>query len=184
MLRNAVSYGKKTPEYHDLFEAVRTAAWDEMRRIGWVTAEDRVEVHLRRYCVDYRSRDASNLGKCEFDAMARWKHGQPIEGFPGIYVNDAQVRPFPDVVVDPREGARDRIAIAVFRVALFGEVAKRRRVAKPSMTVVPAGAPTSAEAILSTVRGGYAVLAGEKIPIAKALALIENEGSDRGRRRR
>lgn len=177
MWAQGVRYGKKTPEYHDLFVAVRQAAWEQINATGWETATDRVEVHLRRYVPDHRQRDSSNFGKVEFDAMARWKHGEPCVGFPGIYVNDMLVRPFPDVVVDPREGAVDRIAIAVFRVVMFGDVAPAKRRRGPI-----ADTPASVAAKASTAAAigeRFALLNGKPVRMEEALAMVNREGSGR-----
>jgi hypothetical protein len=114
MWAQGVRRGRKTPEYHYLFGAVRDAARVEMERVGWVTAVGRVEVHLRRYMVTLLGADPSNLAKCELDAMAPARAGE--DPFPGVYANDRLVRPFPDIVYDPAPDAVDRIAIAVFRL--------------------------------------------------------------------
>lgn len=185
MWASGVRYGKKTPEYHDLFVAVREAAWAEVKRTGWETAADRVEVHLRRYVTNNRARDAANFGKCELDALSRWNHGQPCQGFPGVYVDDALVRPFLDVVIDPREGAVDRIAFAVFRVVLFGadRAPKRRR---PAVTLAPPELKPHESIVTNGKPKSYRLptLNGQPITMEKARELIEDAGSaNKGRRR-
>lgn len=180
MWAQGVRYGKKTPEYHDLFVAVREAAWEAIKSTGWETAEERVEVHLRRYVPDYRQRDSSNLGKVELDAMRRWKNGEPCVGFPGVYVDDNLVRPFPDVVVDPREGAVDRIAIAVFRVVLFGAAAPAKRKAPRPAPIAAAATEVSKFRKSETAAeqlgdGRLPTLNGKTIRMEDALALIHKE---------
>jgi hypothetical protein len=96
--------GRKSPEFHALFEAVKIAAEYEMLG-GWTTATYLVEVHLKRYLTTRKSTDSSNLGKCEIDALQA----------AGVVVNDSLVRLFADVQYDPSPGAIDRISLVVIR---------------------------------------------------------------------
>jgi hypothetical protein len=162
MWASGVRYGKKTPEYADLFRIVRETAHAVMQATGWETATDRVEVHLKRYVPDRRRTDAGNLGKCEMDSMAPWKPGQPgPESFLGVYEDDRLVRPFPDVVYDPTPDAMDRIAIAVFR--LFTETPAVRN-PRPRVPAAQRSAPVPA--------GPVPTLNGKPITVSEALSLI------------
>lgn len=168
MWASGVRYGKKTPEYADLFAIVRETAHATMQATGWETATDRVEVHIRRYVPDRRRTDAGNLGKCELDAMAPSRPGE--RDFPGVYEDDRLVRPFPDVVYDPTPEAMDRIAIAVFRLFTESLAPKKTR---PRAAVAQRSAPVPA--------GPVPTLNGKPITIGEALSLI---GRDGGKARR
>lgn len=174
MWATGLRYGAKTPEYVDLFRAVRLAAWDEIRSSEWKTATDRVEVHLRRYVTTRRQTDASNQGKCELDAMAAWKHGEDIPGFPGLYDNDFRVRPFLDVVYDPSPDATDRICIAVFRLFTGAEKA----VVKPRLPKPP-DVPHVVQTRPSAASGSVPTLNGKPITMQEALAYVGREEKKR-----
>lgn len=99
--------GRKTPEYHALFHAVKNAAESAMLATGWTTAEYYVEVHWKRYVTTRRGFDPMNAMKCELDALEA----------AGVYANDSLVIPRPDLPqYDPTPGAIDRISLVVMRL--------------------------------------------------------------------
>ncbi len=67
--RDGFRGGKKSPEYHELFDAVKRAAEAEMLRVGWECADYLVDASLTVYFDSGRQADAGNTGKCELDAM-------------------------------------------------------------------------------------------------------------------
>jgi hypothetical protein len=176
---NAARQGKKTPEYHDLFKAVRDIAAIEMERIGWQVAANYCDVTIVRVRADCRLSDASNLSKCEFDAMQpsrppRYKGDLRAyrHPFPGVFTNDALVVPHPKVEFDA-EGP-DRLVIIVRRVFPFvplpgDAVAATGRARKPRARVTapvialpePLKAPAAADE-------PYGMLNGRPISYAEA----------------
>jgi len=127
--------GRKSEEYLALFRAVREAARAEMIATAWATWEHDCEVLVVRYHRTLVASDATNLGKVECDAL---EPSTPLEDrrdgsapFPGIFLNDRQVRPYSsDTEYDP-EGP-DRVLITVRRrypnaIALAAVQPKRRR---------------------------------------------------------
>ena len=174
--------GRKSSEYLDLFRAVRMAAWDAMKATDWETAEDLVEVHLKRYIPDLRRADRSNAFKCELDAMEPGRRGDESPDFPGVYRNDSLVRPFPDIVRDLRPGAVDRIAIVVIRAALpnpprtNGKPAKVKR-GSVTPTIPAAQASNASQGLKTTIpEERFAILNGKRIPWDQALGLVAKEG--------
>lgn len=173
--------GRKSSEYLDLFRAVRAAAWEAMKATGWETAEDLVELHLKRYIPDLRRADRSNLGKCEADAMEPGRPGDEQPDFPGVYRNDHLVRPFPDIVRDLRPGAVDRIAIVVIRAALphspaaNGKPAKAKRAALPEPILTPISSDASQGLKTTIPEERFALLNGKRVPWDKALEMIHRE---------
>ncbi len=86
--------GKKSPEYHRLFDDVKTAAETEMKWIGW----DKAECECFRDDRSLRSKtgsrhDAMNLGKCEWDALTEagvWLRTMPVRRTPYMPMDSLQ----------------------------------------------------------------------------------------------
>lgn len=159
--RGVFKKGRKTDEYHELFNAVKTAAEEEMARIGWETATDYCWTSITRYKSTRRKQDVGNLGKCESDALTA----------AGVWIDDDRAAPVSlDIEYDP--AGPDRVVIIV-----------RRRFVAQNITAMPAprGAK-DAEPRAAGRRGipytggpipkGYALCGKELIPVADALEMI------------
>ena len=99
--------GGKTPEYKRLRAAVMEAAKAEIQRTGWVRQSGPCRVWVTRYVPDSRRRDASNLGKCELDALEKV----------GVYDNDELCNPVTQHIVSP-DIPPDRVVIVVQRAGV------------------------------------------------------------------
>jgi Holliday junction resolvase RusA-like endonuclease len=75
--------GKKTAEYHELFDAVFEAATAEIGRAGWNCAEYLVDVTIALYHRTGTFPDNGNIGKVEEDALTA----------AGIWVDDKLADP-------------------------------------------------------------------------------------------
>jgi hypothetical protein len=170
--------GLKTKEYHELARRVRHTARIAMIAANWTTATSLVEVHWKRYVTNRRrGGDASNALKCELDAMQPHTPTQSEREageteFPGVYVNDNLVRPFPDYpMLDTAPGAIDRVSIVVMRV-LPAVVLTRNAAAQPAQ-----GRPKPARVKPEPYRGGpipegFAVRGGLLVPHGEVRAEI------------
>ena len=152
--------GKKTPEYHDLFNAVVAAAEAEMQRVAWRIADYPCAVAITLYHRNGIFPDALNIGKCEFDALTA----------AGVWIDDKYGRPATaDTELDPDGDPRVVIVI-------------RRRfppyVPKASALVVAARAKRSTRieapvtvAPIATVDGrlDYVEVDGKRVPRADFL---------------
>ena len=99
--------GRKTPEYRALRAAVMEAAKAEIERTGWVRQSGPCRVWVTRYVPDSRCRDASNIGKCELDALEKV----------GVYDNDKLCNPVTLGIVPG--GGSDRVVIVVQRAGFY-----------------------------------------------------------------
>ena len=102
--RDSRRFGRKTEAYKNLFNDIKTVAGIEMERCGWKTTADQCEVTVTRYVRDRRKRDASNLAKCEFDALTAAE----------VWQDDSQATRVTLEIVQDFEG-RDRVTITVRR---------------------------------------------------------------------
>jgi len=128
---NASRRGKKTPEYHELFMAVRDAAAREIARLAWTPVDAYYDTTVIRIRSDLRKSDMSNLAKCELDALEPSReprftgdlkgYGHP---FPGAFLNDNLVVPTFRIEYDP-DGV-DRVTIVIRRIYPFVPTARER----------------------------------------------------------
>ncbi len=96
--------GRKTPEYHALYEAVKEAAKAEILRTGWVTADDEVATSIVLYRSTSRRQDCGNIGKVESDALTA----------AAVWVDDRYAKPWhTDIEYDP--SGPDRVTIVLRR---------------------------------------------------------------------
>lgn len=157
-------FGKKSPEYHDLFAAVADAARAEIERTGWACASFYVEAS----CTLYRRADRidpSNVGKCEFDALTA----------AGAWASDKLARPVHlEVEIDP-EGdervvlvLRRRYPQRVPKPSLAERVRLEARSAAPKRTPA-AAAPPAADAPPSKGMPRVAWRDGKPIPYEQAM---------------
>lgn len=101
---NGFRAGPKSESYHQLREAVTSAARIEMARTGWTTANYYVEGWITRYNPTRRKTDAGNLGKGESDFLQA----------AGVVLDDTLIRPLHlSTEYDPK--GEDRITIVLLR---------------------------------------------------------------------
>jgi len=159
--RDSFRGGRKSPEYVDLFAAVRDAAEAETARIGWVCAEYPCDVSVTFYHRDKRRRDCSNLAKTELDALTA----------AGVWVDDTLARAVHlDIEYDPAGESRvvivvrRKFAVHVAQVSPLLAKARRTRGRSPESELVHAEAPKPP--------GRVAYINGKPVPREQALAEI------------
>ena len=102
--RDGVRAGRKTPEYHALFAAVKEAAEREIVRTGWTTAHDCVDTSVVLYRTTQRWQDPQNIGKVELDSLTAAK----------VWADDHLAKPWhTDIEYDPN--GPDRVVIILRR---------------------------------------------------------------------
>ncbi|GAC1502049.1 MAG: hypothetical protein NVS1B2_27360 [Vulcanimicrobiaceae bacterium] len=155
--------GKKSKEYHALFSAVEDAAMVEVERVGWICAEYLCDASVTLYHPTRIAPDASNLAKCELDALTA----------AGVWANDRLARPVHfETEYDP-QGGESRIVIVVRRrcapyvAAASPMVIAARRARSARVAVVE-----PIEMPLPGVRARMAYVDGKPVPVAQALAEI------------
>jgi hypothetical protein len=135
----------KSTAYLTLFRATREAARAEMERVGWETARYACAVEVIRYHRTRQMNDATNLGKCEADAMAPSTPKQEARDkcvpFAGVYANDRLARPYGADVEYDAEGI-DRVVIIVRRrfpdvLAVAAAKPRTARAARPTPPITP-----------------------------------------------
>jgi hypothetical protein len=187
---SGVSHGKKSPEYHALFRAVRDAAADEIERIGWRPVHGYCDVEIIRVRPTRHRSDAGNIGKVEADSMEP-SRAPRFEGdldgyrhpFCGVFTNDCFVVPHPRIEYDP--DGPDRIIVIVRRIFPFVPVADL-----PTTADVPAASrprrrrARDAEPESAAARAGAALLNGRPISDDEAQKILERELGDTYKRRR
>lgn len=92
--------GRKSPEYRELFAAIKESAEIEMAHFGWSKATDLVHTTIVLYRSTKRRQDAGNVAKCELDALT----------VAGVWEDDSLAKPVVlDIEYDP--SGPDRVVI-------------------------------------------------------------------------
>ena len=95
--------GKKSPEYHTLFDDVKRAAEAEIARTGWTTAECDCFAMIVRYVENRKRHDAMNLAKVEWDSLTA----------AGVWTDDSLANPCLPMI---RYSTPHRITIVVVKL--------------------------------------------------------------------
>jgi hypothetical protein len=155
--------GKKTPGYHDLFNAVH-AEGKEALEAGWKMIEHPCRFTLMRFTPDKRVFDAINLAQTECNALTA----------AGVWADDTLAQDV-HLFFCPESDGHDRVVMVITRLpAPVGAIPRKPRPRKTKAVKVPKeGGVVSVLIPANKARGDYALLNGVPIPMADALALID-----------